>query len=94
ALTVIGGVRQSDFRVEKVGSAPFQLNKVSPMAAVIVHPVHQASLYASYVEGLESAGTAPLTAANAGAILPPLVSRQKEVGIKADAAGASASLAY
>ena len=94
ALTVIGGVRQSDFRVEKVGSAPFQLNKVSPMVAVIVHPVRQASLYASYVEGLESAGTAPLTAANAGAILPPLVSRQKEVGVKADAAGATASLAY
>lgn len=94
ALTLIGGVRQSNFRVEKVGNAPFQLDKLSPMAAVIVHPVAHASLYASYVEGLESAGTAPLTATNAGTVLPPLVSRQKEVGIKAEGAGATASLAW
>ncbi|MBN8809356.1 MAG: TonB-dependent siderophore receptor [Sphingomonas sp.] len=93
-LTLIGGARQSSFRVEKVGTTPFRLDKLSPMAAVLLHPVAHTSLYASYVEGLESAGTAPLTAANAGAVLPPLVSRQKELGFKIEDTGAVASIAY
>lgn len=53
------------------------------------------SIYASYIEGLEEGPIAPITAANAGAILPPAVSKQKEIGFKSEAIrGLLASIAY
>ena len=53
------------------------------------------SLYASYIEGLEEGPIAPITAANAGAILPPAISKQNEIGIRTEAIpGMLAGLAY
>ncbi|MBL0151046.1 MAG: TonB-dependent siderophore receptor [Ideonella sp.] len=53
------------------------------------------SLYASYIEGLEEGPIAPITAANAGAILPPAISKQTEIGLRTEALkGMMASLAY
>lgn len=53
------------------------------------------SIYASYIEGLEEGPIAPITAANAGAILPPAISTQKEIGIRSEfLKGSSASIAY
>lgn len=43
--------------------------------------------YASYNEGLEQGGTAPDTATNAGKAMPPMVSRQREIGLKATVGG-------
>ena len=53
------------------------------------------SLYASYIEGLEEAPFVGLTAANSGAVLPPAVSKQNEIGIRSEALpGMLASVAY
>jgi iron complex outermembrane receptor protein len=54
------------------------------MAAAVFKPTARSSVYVSYLEGPEQGGSAPLTATNAGTILPPLVSKQWEVGTKAE----------
>lgn len=56
----------------------------SPTLAAVYRPVAWASVYASYVEALEEGAIAPETAANAGQMFPPLVSKQREVGVKLD----------
>jgi iron complex outermembrane receptor protein len=40
------------------------------------------TLFASYMQGLEAGATAPVSAVNAYAILPPAVSTQKEIGVR------------
>jgi len=40
------------------------------------------NFFASYVRGLEEAGVAPQNAANRGEILPPVIARQAELGIR------------
>lgn len=64
-------------------------SRVTPSLAVLFKPREHITLYANYMESLEKGGTAPLTAGgaavvNAGAILPPLLSKQAEVGAKAE----------
>ena len=59
----------------------------SPSLSVLFKPTPWLTTYASHIEGLEPGGTAPDTARNAGEIMPPMVSQQKELGIKADVAG-------
>jgi iron complex outermembrane receptor protein len=59
----------------------------------MLRPAKPISLYASYIEGLESAGTAPDTATNAGRVMDPAVSRQFEGGLRFEAHGMQASLA-
>ncbi|MBC7533209.1 MAG: TonB-dependent receptor plug domain-containing protein [Oligoflexus sp.] len=54
----------------------------SPVAALTYKPFTALTTYVSYVEGLERGGTAPATAANAGEIMPSIISRQVEVGAK------------
>lgn len=59
----------------------------SPSLSVVFKPAPWLTTYASYIEGLELGGTAPDTASNAGDVMPPMVSKQKEIGVKADAGG-------
>lgn len=64
-------------------------SRTTPSVAVMFKPQEHITLYANYMESLEKGGTAPLTAGgravvNAGAILPPLLSRQAELGVKAE----------
>ncbi len=42
------------------------------------------SIYASYVEALETPGLGPITVVNAGQPLPPLPSAQREIGVKSE----------
>ena len=56
----------------------------TPAAAVLFKATDDLSLYANYIEGLSKGDTAPLTAANAGAIFAPYKTKQKEVGLKLD----------
>jgi iron complex outermembrane receptor protein len=42
-------------------------------------------VYASYIEGLEEGGTAPLSTLNPGQVLPAGVTKQKEVGVRTEA---------
>lgn len=74
--------------------ADYDKSETTPTLAAVYRPVPGLSIYASYVEALEEGGSAPETAANAGEIFPPLVSKQHEVGAKAEGAdwGVSAAL--
>ncbi len=59
----------------------------SPSLSVLFKPTPWLTTYASYIEGLELGGTAPDTASNASEVMPPMVSKQKEIGVKADVGG-------
>ncbi len=94
-LDVIAGARHGRFRSTQLGSPASAVSRVTPTASVIYKVLADTSVYASYVEGLESAGTAPATAANAYQMLPAAVSRQHEIGVRSRIAGdALASLAF
>ena len=61
--------------------------KLSPMVSAAWKPTPRSSLYVSYSKALEAGGNAPAAQANAGFVLPPLESRQYEVGAKAQVGG-------
>jgi iron complex outermembrane receptor protein len=64
-LQVIGGLRAVDYRITSASST-YTVRTVTPSFGLMLRPAKPISLYASYIEGLESAGTAPDTATNAG----------------------------
>lgn len=95
------GVRRSDYESylsNATAATPvptiYRAEKTSPSAALIYKPRPWASLYASYLEGLEEGGVAPASANNRFDILPPAETRQAEFGAKAELEGVVASLAY
>ena len=59
----------------------------SPSLSLMYKPVPWLTAYASYIEGLERGGVAPDEAANAGDNQAPMLSRQRELGIKAEVGG-------
>ncbi len=71
----------------------YDKSAITPTLAAIFRPLEGLSLYGSYIEALEQGATAPRTAANAGQIFPPRVSRQVELGAKAEADDWSATAA-
>ena len=81
-LIFTAGVRYSNYRSTQAQVATQDVHKTSPSASVVYKLTPSTSVYASYIEGLESAGSAPATAANAYQSLPAAVSRQEEVGIR------------
>jgi iron complex outermembrane receptor protein len=65
----------------------YAASATTPSAALIFKPLPFLSTYVSYIEGLEEGGMVPLAGfTNAGATLPPLESRQIELGAKAELA--------
>lgn len=64
----------------------YKADDVNPALALMYKPVTSVSLYGSYLEGLEESGQAPANRANAGELLPPALSKQKEIGVKAEVA--------
>ena len=105
---VIGGVRYADYdsntivsvtnNTTKVTTSTPTLysvkNKVAPMGSIAFKPTPKSSLYCSYTRALEPGATAPFNAANSGFVLPPLESRQYEVGAKADFRGVLCQVSY
>ena len=87
-VQLLGGVRYSDYRSRATSAtgvrSGFSLARWTPSVGLIVKPVRSLSLYATYLEGLEEGGTAPLSAVNATEALSPAVSRQYEGGIKGE----------
>ena len=71
----------------------YDKSAITPTLAAIFRPMEGLSLYGSYIEALEQGATAPRRAANAGQIFPPRVSRQVELGAKAEADDWSATAA-
>lgn len=87
--TVMMGARQSRYDTETIATnagasttTRFNAKKVIPSVAVMYKVQPNISVYASYIEGFEDSGQAPANRANAGELLNPAKSRQKEIGIK------------
>ncbi|MSU50458.1 MAG: hypothetical protein EXS37_15465 [Opitutus sp.] len=100
-VQVIAGVRTTDYSSDttvfttnnttRVTTAPRTLyevsNKLSPMITAAYKPTKKSSIYVSYLKALEAGATAGTAQANAGFVLPPLESRQYEVGVKVELVG-------
>jgi iron complex outermembrane receptor protein len=80
------GLRYASIRTDPNKYAPDAQgnSKVTPVVGLMVDITPQVGVYASYAQGLESGGRAPIGAANANQQMAPLESRGIEVGIKAD----------
>ena len=90
---MLGGRRTDYTNVSTTGV--YHVEHTSPQYAVIYKPWTHTSVYASYIEGLEEGGTAPLSTNNPGQVLAPGVSKQKEAGVRSEAfRGLQLSLAY
>lgn len=61
----------------------FGATNTSPNVSLMFRPWEDVSVYASVLRGLEETGRAPANSSNPGAVLPPTVNKQKEIGIKA-----------
>jgi iron complex outermembrane receptor protein len=83
-LQVLGGVRKADYTETDLTThtITYHDNPTSGSYGVLFKPSQWMSLYGSYIQGLESTPAAPLTAANAGTMLPATTSAQREGGIK------------
>jgi iron complex outermembrane recepter protein len=57
----------------------------TPAYAVVVKPVESVSLYANYIQGLQTPVVVPAGFGNVGTVFPPAETKQKEVGVKIDA---------
>ncbi|MDQ3145142.1 MAG: TonB-dependent siderophore receptor [Pseudomonadota bacterium] len=88
-VELLAGLRYSDYKSRSTNAAGittrFDLQKWTPSVGLIVKPARDIRLYATYLEGLEEGGTAPLNNANGGDVLPPAVSKQYEIGVKGEA---------
>jgi iron complex outermembrane recepter protein len=76
----------------------YRKDAVTPVVGLVIKPVDGLSLYANRIEGLVQGATAPIASndipvSNAGEVLPPIKSKQYEVGGKFSAEGFTASLA-
>ena len=87
-LQVTAGVRYQDIKVENFSATTgdrtslSEGSRYSPGVGVLFRVNDDISVYANYLEGLSNGGTAPLTAANPGEQLGPIVSDSIEVGAK------------
>jgi len=79
------GARSSRYQNVSATSR-YEADEVSPSASLMYKPMRGLSIYGSYLEALEESGTAPTGTANQGAVLPPALSKQKEIGVKAEVA--------
>ena len=68
--------------------------KFSPMISAAWKPTPKSSLYVSYSKALEAGATATTAQANSGSVLPPLESRQYEIGAKAQLLGVLFQVGY
>jgi len=77
----------------------YDKSRTTPVAGAVFKLRPDVSLYANYIEGLARGGTAPAMSgnqpvSNAGEVLAPYVTRQKEVGLKWDGGTLGASAAF
>ncbi|WP_310632991.1 TonB-dependent siderophore receptor [Paraburkholderia sp.] len=66
------------------GATNYHKSPVTPTLALMFAPRSDLTFYASYVEALESGGTADSSTANAYQVMAPIKSRQYEIGAKTD----------
>ena len=93
------GARYNDYRFEQYDystgrvASEYRKRPVTPSVALMFKPAPWATLYASYVEALEQGTTVGTGYLNMGEILPAMVSKQWELGMKFDHARWSADAA-
>lgn len=89
------GVRQQYVHADNQdGKAAYAANALSPSLAGVWALSPVLAFYANYSTGLSSGGTAPSDAANPGKVLPPIRTKQHEVGLKTDLGDWAVTLSY
>jgi len=85
-LDVLGGVRYSDYTESDVttNTNTFAATPLSYSYGFVLKPRPWASLYGTFIQGLETTPGAPITANNYGEQLPATESTQREAGIKVE----------
>lgn len=86
--------RQSFSAITGALTGSYDKKAVTPMVGLVVKPWHNVSLYGNYVEGLQPGQIAPTTAANAGQIFAPYITKQYEIGIKIDSGQITTTVAF
>ncbi len=79
------GVRASNYE-SVTTTTRYEADGLNPQLSLMYKPVKNLSIYTSYLEGREESGQAPANRANAGELLAPALSKQKEIGMKAEIA--------
>ncbi|RZF64008.1 TonB-dependent siderophore receptor [Sphingomonas populi] len=93
-IQAVLGARYTTYRLlDTDGNAAtnsgYRTSAVTPTFALIYKPTAYASLYASYVEGMEPGSRVGATYANVGEVLKATVSKQYEAGVKYEHGGLS-----
>jgi iron complex outermembrane receptor protein len=89
-LLTVGARRQTvetqsyDFSTHLPSGAHYDESAVTPVAGLVVKPLANLSLYSNYIEGLSKGASALPPAVTAAAALPPMKSKQAEIGAKYD----------
>jgi iron complex outermembrane recepter protein len=65
-------------------TSQYKKNPVTPTAAIMYKPLAPVTLYASYVQSLEQASSAPVGTVNVNQTFSPTISKQFELGAKTD----------
>lgn len=90
----LAGIRHTDYQqVNGARTKNYRKAANTPTFALIFKPETSTSIYTSYVEALEQGRTVGPQYKNANEMLPPLKSKQYEVGIKTDQNSWSATAA-
>lgn len=93
-LQALLGARYTVYRLldtdgDATTNSGYRTSAVTPTFALIYKPTAYASLYASYVEGMEPGSRVGATYANVGEVLKATVSKQYEAGVKYEHGGLS-----
>jgi len=97
-VQLIGGVRLQQVQVANWNATTglptpgYAQSAVTPTVSLIVKPWDQLSFYGNFIQALEQGTIARAGLANAGAVFPPFVSTQYEVGTKLDLGNFGATL--
>ncbi|MCU1037373.1 TonB-dependent receptor [Stenotrophomonas maltophilia] len=87
--SVLAGWRYNDYETK----GRYHTYPVTPTYAVMFKPSEAVTLYASYIESLEAGSRVGNNYINAGDVLDPTLSKQYEIGAKAEAARWNANVA-
>ncbi|OYU90495.1 MAG: TonB-dependent siderophore receptor [Bradyrhizobiaceae bacterium PARB1] len=87
-------VKQDSFVASGAISGTYDAASTSPLAALVVKPLQNVSLYANYAEGLSQGMVVPAPFANQGDVLAPYKSKQQEAGVKVDWGTITTGLAF
>lgn len=95
-MLIVGArINRYDYKVQadiyKARLNNYRDTETSPMAALLYKPTPDTTLYASYVESFEEGSMVGEEYANANEMLPPLESKQYEIGLKLERQNWSAS---